>query len=74
MFLDPGNDAFDNGCMLSLSGATVAGFIVAVVGITRAVIVCMVPYPFWALEKAQGGVQDSCEPRPSGRNDGLGVF
>ena len=65
MFLDPGNDAFDNGCMLSLSGTTVAGFIVAVVGITRAVIVCMLPYPYWALEKAQdsarGIAKELCE-------------
>merc|ERR1719409_1853753 len=57
MFLDPGQDAFASGFTLSLSGAPVAGFIVAVIGVTSAVVVSMVPYPYWAMEKAQGSAR-----------------
>lgn len=52
MFLDPGYDTFANGFTPCLLGAPVAGLIVAVIGVKRAIIVSMVPYPYWAMDKA----------------------
>merc|ERR1719472_369982 len=53
MFMDPSDDAFAKGFTLSMRGAPVAGMIVAIVGVSGAVLVSMVPYPFWAMEKAR---------------------
>merc|ERR1719487_315855 len=54
MFMDPADDAFAKGFTLTAKGAPVAGFIVAIVGVTSAVIMSMVLYPYWAMEKARG--------------------
>merc|ERR1719217_1284222 len=65
MFMDPADDAFSKGFTLSAKGAPVAGFIVAIVGVTSAVMVSMVPFPFWAMDKARasarGIAKELCE-------------
>ena len=56
MFLDPADDAFAKGFTLSLSGAPVAGFIVALIGVS-----ILVPFPFWAMDKARGSAKGAAK-------------
>jgi hypothetical protein len=53
MFMEPNEDAFAKGFTLSLKGAPLAGMIVAFVGVSSAVMVSMLPFPFWAMNKAR---------------------